>query len=217
MRVPRNLFAETDASVHSSMALALKFTPPPEQLQYFTSDFKTILSCHIEGVCSAMWLLNRWSEQSSIHRLPKENVRTKVSFLFLTQKLGSKATLWQAYGATTHCHQDKPGLLAFASLGWQQTSSWLALAARGKQESGLGMRLQWSGNEAAMVQQWGYSGPGMMLQWSWNEAAMVQQWGYSGLGMMLQWSWNDAAMVLEWGCNGLGIRLQWSGSETTLL
>ena len=147
-------------------------------------------------------------------------MHTKVSFLFLTQKLGSKTTLWQAYGATTHCHQDKPDLLAFASLGWQQTSSWLALAARGKperQESGLGMRLQWSGNEAAMVQQWGYSGLGMMLQWSWNDAAMVLEWGCNGPAMRLQWPGNDAAMVLEWGCNGLGMRLQWSSNEATVV
>ena len=121
MRAPRNLFAETNASVHSSMALALKFTPPPE---YFTFDFKTILSCHIEGVCSAMWLLNRRSEQSSTQVTKGKRAYKSVFSLPHTKAWEQGYTLTgTVYGATTHCHQDKPGLLAFAYLGWQQTSS----------------------------------------------------------------------------------------------
>ena len=125
----------------------------------------------------------------------------KLASVFVSskQKLGNKATLWQAYGATTHCHQDKPGLLSSASLGWQQTSSWLALAARGN-KSGLGMRLRWLGNEAI---------------WSGNEAKPVWVWGYSGLGMRLQQYEYEATVVWEWSYSNLGVRLQWSGNEAT--
>ena len=129
-----------------------------------------------------MWLFDRWLKQSSMQ---VTNETCECFCLFLKQKLGNKATLWWAYGATTHCHQDKPGLLSSASLGWQQTSSWLALAARGK-KSGLGMRLRWLGNEATNVWVWGYSSMSMRLQWSGNEATMVWEWSYSSLGVRLQ-------------------------------
>ena len=124
------------------------------------------------------------------------------SVLSLPQtKAWNETTLWRAYGATTHCHQDKPGLLSSASLGWQQTSSWLALVARGKpkgSKSGLGMRLKWLWNEAT----WS----GMRLQWCGYGAIVVWVWGYSGVGMSmrLQWCGNEAATVWDWGYSGLG-------------
>lgn len=136
-----------------------------------------------------MWLFDRWLKQSSMQ---VTNETCECFCLFLKQKLGNKATLWWAYGATTHCHQDKPGLLSSASLGWQQTSSWLALAARGN-KSGLGMRLRWLGNEAI---------------WSGNEAKAVWVWGYSGLGMRLQQYEYEATVVWEWSYSSLGVRLQ---------
>ena len=75
MKAPRNSLAEINAFVYSYMphdnAIFLSNSyidrsPPPEQLQYFISDFKTIFSCLIEGTSSAMWLFDRWLEQSSM-------------------------------------------------------------------------------------------------------------------------------------------------------
>ena len=153
----------------------------------------------------------------------------KLASVFVSskQKPGNKATLWQAYGATTHCHQDKPGLLSSASLGWQQTSSWLALAARGN-KSGLGMRLQMYGYEAIVVWVWSYSGLGMRLQQyeyeaavAWDEATAVWVWGYSGLGMKLQQSGTEATVVWEWGyslpCSVLLPQHSWGPKGRSLL
>ena len=124
---------------------------------------------------------------------------TKVFCLFLKQKLGNEAT------QLTVIRISQVSYLLYLWAGSKLLPDWLQQLEgnqRGERVVGEWGYLVW--DEAIVVWVWGYSGMGMRLQQSGNETTVVWEWDCSGVGMRLQQSGNEAtAYLVQFCCHGI--------------